>query len=177
MNTSPRTPRRLRSAALLVAGTVGVGALLYAMPTEGSAATGLQRSGTRAEIRVDQVGYAVGETKKAFVMGSQAALQEAGFKLVDRDGKVVATGKVGARTGNWNSTYDAVHVLDLSAVNTPGSYHLELTGSAAGTSPTFKIASARDLMTPWSRTTCASSRLSATAPTCSPTSWGASPPT
>ncbi|MFI6682482.1 glycoside hydrolase family 9 protein [Streptomyces sp. NPDC050485] len=141
-------PRRLRSAALFAAAAIGATAVIYALPATGAGTSGDAGSGTAVAVRVNQVGYAVGETKQAFVMGSDAALSRAGFRLVDEEGATVATGEVGNRTGTWNSKYPVVHTVDLSAVNTPGSYRLELTGTASGSSPRFKIAPAKDLLTP-----------------------------
>lgn len=151
MTTAPyRTSRLLRSATLTAAALIGVGAVMYLLPAEGSDAAepGPAKPGARVAVRVDQVGYAVGETKNAFVMGSASALADAGYRLVDQQGRTVSTGRVGAPTGKWNAAYESVRTVDLSAVNAPGTYRLELTGSAAGSSPNFKIARARDLMTP-----------------------------
>ncbi|MGF6887782.1 endoglucanase [Nocardia sp. GAS34] len=136
----------LRSTTLLAALTLGITACT--LPADG---TGPEEepAGTRPPaIRVNQAGYAVGEAKQAFVMGSEAELSQAGYRLVDEQGTTRATGQVGARTGTWNSKYPAVHIVDLSSLDTPGNYHLELTGTAAGSSPKFRIAPAVDLFTP-----------------------------
>ncbi|MFE3060489.1 glycoside hydrolase family 9 protein [Nocardia sp. NPDC059239] len=127
----------LHSTALVV--TLAVAAC--ALPTDAAAHAG------PPAIRVDQVGYIVGQAKQAFVMGSETELSQAGYRLVDDRGTIVATGQVGGRTGTWNSKYPAVHTVDLSAVDTPGSYRLELTGTASGRSPQFRIAPAKDLLT------------------------------
>ncbi|MDH6145643.1 endoglucanase [Kitasatospora sp. GP30] len=149
MSTSPSSPTwSLRSTALLATATLGVGAVFYALPAAGTTPGGDPAQAAPAVIRVDQVGYAVGEAKQAFVMGTEAGLSRAGYRLVDEHGATVATGQVGSRTGTWNSTYPDVHTVDLSAVNTPGSYRLELTGTASGSSPKFRIATAKDLLTP-----------------------------
>ncbi|MCX4907882.1 glycoside hydrolase family 9 protein [Streptomyces sp. NBC_00878] len=136
-----RTSRRLRSAALL-ATAAAMASTVVALAPPVSAAPG------DAEVRVNQVGYIVGETKQAFAMGTSSNLSDAGFKVVDENGTTVATGGLGTSTGGWNTAYDSVHTIDLTSVNTPGTYHVELTGTAGGTSPTFKIATAHDLMDP-----------------------------
>ncbi|MGW5112824.1 glycoside hydrolase family 9 protein [Nocardia sp. NPDC004123] len=135
---SLRVAWSLHATALVV--TLALAAC--ALPTD--AAT---RAGPPA-IRVDQVGYIVGQAKQVFVMGSETELSRAGYRLVDDRGTIVAIGQVGERTGTWNSRYPAVHTVDLSAVDTPGRYRLELTGTASGRSPQFRIAPAKDLLTP-----------------------------
>lgn len=129
----------LRCVALLA--TLMLGAC--ASPTDATAQPGTP------VVRVDQVGYTVGQAKQVFVMGSETQLSRAGYRLVDEHGTTVASGQVGHRTGTWNSKYPAVHTVDLSSVNTPGSYRLELTGTPTGvSSPKFRIAAAKDLLTP-----------------------------
>ncbi|MGW1784648.1 glycoside hydrolase family 9 protein [Streptomyces sp. NPDC002143] len=144
MNAS-LTPR------LLVGIAAGLGALLLAvclhgLPYDGDTAS----ASTEAVVRVDQVGYVRGEAKQAYVMGSPAALAGARFKVVDARNKVVSTGRLGATTGRWNAKYPAVRTADLTALNTPGTYRILLTGTAVGRSPAFRIADADadELMTP-----------------------------
>ncbi|MFJ8934870.1 glycoside hydrolase family 9 protein [Streptomyces sp. NPDC102365] len=141
---SARTPR------LLVVAAAGLGTLLVAAGLHGSLPFGDDRPpSTEVAVRVDQVGYARGEPKRAYVMGPAAALAGARFKVVDAGtGDVVTAGRLGAVTGRWNGTYPSVRAVDLSALNTPGTYRLVLTGSAAGRSPAFRVAGARELMTP-----------------------------
>ncbi|GHF40924.1 glycoside hydrolase family 9 protein [Streptomyces morookaense] len=141
----PRSRPRPRTVVLAVAAAVAAGAVTYALPARGSAPAA---DGPPAVVRVDQAGYAVDEAKQAFVMGPEQDLDGAGFKLVDAHGRTVRTGPLGPRTGRWNRTYTSVRTVDLSAVDTPGTYRIELTGTASGSSPAFTIAAARDLMTP-----------------------------
>ncbi|MEV0186028.1 glycoside hydrolase family 9 protein [Streptomyces sp. NPDC050625] len=140
-SSARRTSRRLRSATLL-ATTVAMASTAVVLAPPANAVT------SQAEVRVNQVGYIVGETKQAFVMGKSSSLSDAGFRVVDGNGTTVATGGLSASTGSWNTAYDSVHAIDLTSVNTPGTYHVELTGSASGTSPAFKVATARNLMDP-----------------------------
>ncbi|MFI9723991.1 glycoside hydrolase family 9 protein [Streptomyces sp. NPDC052396] len=143
------TPRSLRQpcprTAALLAAMVSISAIACALPAPGP---GADRPGNRLAIRVDQAGYAVGESKLAFVMGTEEALGRTRFRLVDDRGHTVRTGRMGPATGRWNDTYTSVRTVDLSAVDTPGTYRLELTGAASATSPAFRIAPARELMTP-----------------------------
>jgi hypothetical protein len=99
---------------------------------------------TTAQIRVDQVGYAAGETKAAYLMGTTSNAGAA-FTVTDAAGKSVLTGKVGASTGQWSSAYSAVYPIDISALKTAGSYQIKV-GSTV--SPSFKVDSANALFSP-----------------------------
>ncbi|MFD4501530.1 glycoside hydrolase family 9 protein [Streptomyces sp. NPDC058457] len=142
---SLRTPGLLVAAGVSGLGTVLVAVNLFGMPIGGARTP----PSTDVAVRVDQVGYVRGETKQAYVMGSSKALAGARFKVVDTTGgKVVAAGRLGPVTGRWNAKYPSVRTADLSALNAPGTYRVVLTGTAAGRSPAFRIAGARELMTP-----------------------------
>lgn len=132
-------------AVLLTTAAASIGAVLVAMNLYGEAAT---PSAPEVAVRVDQVGYVRGETKQAYVMGPSRALAGARFKVVDAKDRVVTAGRLGAVTGHWNAKYPSVRTVDLSALNTPGTYRIVLTGTAAGRSPAFRIADASALMTP-----------------------------
>jgi endoglucanase len=99
---------------------------------------------TTAEIRVDQVGYAAGETKAAYLMGTTSNANAA-FTVTDAAGKSVLTGKVGASTGKWSTAYSAVYPIDISALKTTGTYQIKV-GSTL--SPSFKVDSANALFAP-----------------------------
>ena len=96
-----------------------------------------------AAVRVDQLGYAPGETKIAFLL-AQAAHPGAAFTVVDASGNVVLNGFAGAGRGRWNKRYSAVAPLDLSALTTPGTYRVQVADPPA-TSPPFRIATPAEL--------------------------------
>ncbi|MGW0812771.1 glycoside hydrolase family 9 protein [Streptomyces viridiviolaceus] len=100
------------------------------------------------EIRVNQAGYATGETKYAYVMGDGAALADARFAVVDEGGRTVLRGTPGPSAGPWNGTYDTVRAVDLSALRKAGTYRVRLTGSSDVLSPRFRVAPARELTDP-----------------------------
>ncbi|MET7695883.1 glycoside hydrolase family 9 protein [Streptomyces sp. NPDC005483] len=101
------------------------------------------------KIRVDQAGYVTDGKKYAYVMGDGDALADARFAVVDERGDTVLDGVPGPSAGSWNSAYDTVRVVDLSALRTAGAYRLRLTGSAPGAlSPRFRVASARRVTDP-----------------------------
>ncbi|MFF4370848.1 cellulase N-terminal Ig-like domain-containing protein [Streptomyces sp. NPDC001594] len=101
-----------------------------------------------AVVRVDQAGYVADGVKTAVLMGPGDALAGAGFAVLDGRGRSVLTGKVGPRTRSWNQRFPSVHRAHLSALTAPGTYRLSLTGTAAGVSPPFRVAPARELMVP-----------------------------
>src|SRR5262245_52249418 len=126
---------RLWSAARLVlvpALAIGVAALLAgaASRTAGAAAPS-------AFVRVNQVGYPAGATKRAYAM-SNVDLAGGTF-AVKQGGTTVFSAPIGASIGSWSRTYSFVHPLDFDGVIAAGSYSVEVSGAAAATSPTFAI--------------------------------------
>ncbi|MFD0634222.1 glycoside hydrolase family 9 protein [Catenulispora yoronensis] len=109
------------------------------------AATALSQpaqAATAGLIRVDQTGFAPGEVKQAYLM-TGAAVSGATFTVLDSHGASVLTGKVGGTSlGKWNAAYPDVYPIAFSALKTPGTYRIKVSGSAAATSPSFKITSA-----------------------------------
>ncbi len=95
-------------------------------------------------IQVDQVGYAPGTTKVAFLgnwLGSAGPLplDATGFEVVDVDsGEVVFTGqaRLTAAADLWSG--NDVHQADFTALNRPGRYRLRVPG--LGVSDPFAIA-------------------------------------
>ncbi|MFH9044589.1 cellulase N-terminal Ig-like domain-containing protein [Streptomyces sp. NPDC017966] len=114
---------------------------------------GTQRSGAatespRGEIRVDQVGYVPDEPKYAYLMAPSRSLGAARYEVRDEQGRTVLTGWVGASTGNWNSGYPDVRVIDLGSLRREGTYRVHVTGPVTATSPPFSIASRQKLLVP-----------------------------
>lgn len=134
--------RRVRAVALPVAAALAMATVVGCGPTAAPDAHGA----SEVTVRVNQAGYVAAESKAAFVMGADDALARAGFVVLDGQGRTVLTGRVGPRTGSWNHHFESVRTVDLSALTTPGSYRLALTGTASGTSRRFRVAPARELM-------------------------------
>ena len=95
-------------------------------------------------MRVDQLGYAPGEAKVAYLLAPRA-LRNARFRVTDAAGKTVLRGRVGKSRGRWNRRYRAVQPLDLSALRTPGRYRVRVRRAR---SPRFRIADARRAAAP-----------------------------
>src|ERR1700733_10840232 len=77
----------------------------------------------RAQIRVDQVGYAATAAKRAYLM-TAAAEPGAVFRVGDARGDVAYSSAIGADQGAWSSTYDHVYALDFNRVTRDGSFHI-----------------------------------------------------
>ncbi|MFI1753753.1 glycoside hydrolase family 9 protein [Streptomyces sp. NPDC020571] len=101
-----------------------------------------------AAIRVNQVGYASGEKKFAYVMGDRDTLADAGFEVLDERGDTAEHGGLGPSLGGWNGTYTAVRTIDLSALHRTGTYRLRLVGAGGGREVRFRVAPARQLLDP-----------------------------
>jgi len=98
------------------------------------------RAPVAGAVRVDQVGYAVHEPKRAFLL-AEAPAGGAPFSVVDSGGATVLSGRVGRRSGGWNARFRAVHPIDFSALRRPGRYRILVGGAVDAASPPFRVAS------------------------------------
>jgi hypothetical protein len=133
-----RSPMGYRSLVAIVGA-----ALLAAGPVAGSPAVGAAPPAIHGVVRLDQVGYAIGEAKRAFLL-AEAPVGTPRFTVVDGARRTVLSGRVGRRTGGWNGRYRAVHRIDFSALRRPGRYRIVVDGLAAA-SPAFRVATRHDL--------------------------------
>ena len=92
-----------------------------------------------AFVRANQVGYASGGSKRAYLMSS-AAETGATFTVKNSGGTtVLGPAAIGANLGSWSNTYKNVYALDFDTVTTAGAYSITVSGPVAASSPTFKI--------------------------------------
>ena len=89
-------------------------------------------------VRVDQVGYAPGETKIAVLLapGSAAGARAA---VIDAGGRTVLSPALGGSRGRWNGGFRDVRPIDLTALTTPGVYRVRIDGPGHAESPPFRI--------------------------------------
>jgi hypothetical protein len=99
---------------------------------------------------MDQLGYAPGETKVAYLLSSSDA-RDARVKVVGPNGSTVLSLKPGPSRGAWNGRYRDVRPIDMSALTKPGTYRLRVEGAATGESPPFHIGKADRLFGPLAR--------------------------
>ncbi|HEY6468253.1 MAG TPA: glycoside hydrolase family 9 protein [Candidatus Dormibacteraeota bacterium] len=93
-----------------------------------------------AQVRVDQVGYASGATKRAYLMTSAAPRAGAAFQVIDSHGNVALAKVIGADQGSWSSMYSHIYALDFNSVRRTGTYHIVVSdGSMHARSPAFRI--------------------------------------
>jgi len=90
-------------------------------------------------VRVDQLGYAPGERKVAYLLATTPAPQ-APFHVESRTGSVVFRGHAAPTTGRWNASFRAVEPLDLTALRAPGTYRVVADLDPPVASPWFRIA-------------------------------------
>jgi endoglucanase len=96
-----------------------------------------------AHVRINQMGYPAGASKRAFLMSDTA---EAGAEFAVRSGgATVFSGQVGSNLGGWSTTFKYVYALDFTPVTGPGTFTIEVSGPAPATSLPFEIGDPADL--------------------------------
>jgi endoglucanase len=96
-------------------------------------------------VRVNQVGYVSGATKRAYLMAS-ASETGATFSVLNSTGATVfGPAAIGATLGSWSSSYPDVYALDFDSFMTAGTYTISVSGPIAASSPSFRIDSATNL--------------------------------
>ena len=137
-------------------------ALTLAMLTSGSAAAAHHppSGGTSAFVRVNQVGYPTGASKRAYLMAS-AVETGATFAVKNSSGTTVVSGPIGARLGSWSSGYPNVYAIDFTSLATAGTYTISVSGPIAATSPAFVVNAARRFTLARCETRCPTTRTPA----------------
>jgi endoglucanase len=125
--------------------TIAAGAALVLVAAIVLAAGGPRAATARAApaansafVRVNQVGYPSGGSKRAYLMAS-AAETGATFSVKDSTGATVFSAPVGAFLGGWGNTFKSVYALDFNPVAAAGSYTITVSGPVPATSPSFRI--------------------------------------
>ena len=109
------------------------------------------RAAAGAVVRVDQVGYAPGDAKRALVYSSVAETG-ATFAVVTPTGTPVLAGSLAAPVPpGWSTAFPFVYALDLSRISLPNRYHVVVRGPAPATSLPFRIADRATLFGPLAR--------------------------
>jgi len=111
---------------------------LLIMNLYGRAASAPAPAPATAFVRVNQVGYPLAASKRAYLMASGA---EAGasFSVRNASGATVFSGPIGPNLGSWSSAYPNVFALDFDSVSAAGTYTISVTGPIPATSPSFTI--------------------------------------
>jgi endoglucanase len=92
-----------------------------------------------AFVRVNEVGYVSGGSKRAYLMSS-AAETGATFTIKNSSGTTVSgPTAIGANLGSWSNGFPDVYALDFDAFTTAGTYTISVSGPIAASSPSFTI--------------------------------------
>jgi len=105
-------------------------ALALIVVTAASAGASRKGSAPVVVVRVDQVGYASGATKRAYLM-SETAERDVSFRVVDSRGRAVYRGRAGRSTGAWSTRYGYVYPLDFDRVHATGTYRVLAAGASS----------------------------------------------
>jgi endoglucanase len=126
----------------LLVGLVAVGLLL---PLVAAAPQPVAASAPAAAVvRVDQLGYRLEGTKRAYLMAPRSE-SGATFAVVDASGHVVFRGRVADDEGRWSASYPHVYALTFDALARRGVYKVVVHGPDTASSPAFRVDSARAL--------------------------------
>jgi len=100
-----------------------------------------------AFVRVNQVGYVSGASKRAYLMASGVETG-ATFVVKNSSGSTVfGPAAIGANLGSWSSGYPDVYALDFDSFTTAGTYSISVSGPIGASSPTFKVDTAANVYT------------------------------
>src|SRR5215475_5481786 len=98
-----------------------------------------------AFVRVNQVGYVSGASKRAYLMASGAETG-ATFVVKNSSGSTVfGPAAIGARLGSWSGGYPDVYALDFDSFTTAGTFSISVSGPIAASSPSFKVDTATNV--------------------------------
>jgi hypothetical protein len=134
--------RPLTLATALLLGLTAVPLGMSGGTAKGSSAAGALTAAAAPALsgllRVDQLGYARGESKVAYLM-TTAAAPDRRFTVRNASGSTVLSGVAGASLGGWNTAFPAVYPLDLSALHQAGHYRVNV-GAVSGASAEIRVA-------------------------------------
>ena len=100
-----------------------------------------------AFVRVNQVGYVAGASKRAYLMASGTE-SGATFSVKNSGGTTVfGPAAISANLGSWSSSYPDVYGLDFDALTAVGTYTITVSGPIAASSPSFSIGTAANVYT------------------------------
>ena len=95
-----------------------------------------------AYVRVSQVGYEAGKTPFRTFLMSTGAASTATFQVLNSNGQVVDSGRVGPLLGTWSHSKTVaynVYALDFTAPPSDDLYTISVSGPIVTTSPRFAV--------------------------------------
>jgi hypothetical protein len=121
--------------------------LFLLLATGATSFSTLNAAEINAQVRVNQAGFLMNDTKQALLMATDSE-SNATFKVVSSDGTVVLTALVGNKIGSWSTVYTNVYLLDFSSVKKAGIYSINVDGIVPAVSPSFQIGTGSDVYAP-----------------------------
>ena len=94
-------------------------------------------------VRVNQIGYEVGLSARAYLMTS-SAVNGATYRVLNSGGHTVASGSVGAKLGTFGAY--SIYPIDFT-LGATGNYTVRVSGQVSATSPVFPVDTAANLYT------------------------------
>jgi endoglucanase len=119
-------------------GTLALLITLSLLGTNLSGRAGSAPASGTAFVRVNQVGYPLAASKRAYLMASGAE-PGATFTVRNAAGATVLSAPIGANLGSWSSAYPNVFALDFDSVGTAGIYTISVNGPIPASSPSFRV--------------------------------------
>jgi len=132
-----RSAQQIRTTAAR-GGTIALLVTLSLLVTNLYGRAGSAPAPATAAVRVNQVGYPLAASKRAYLMAS-AAEASATFTVRNAAGTTLFSGPIGPNLGSWSSAYPNVFALDFDSVNAAGTYTISVSGPIPATSPSFRI--------------------------------------
>jgi endoglucanase len=145
--TTKARGRESRIVMALLAGVLFASAACDSTRQDDSMPRPAPLQGIDALIRVDQVGYASGETKTAVLLAPRTAAG-ARVAVIDEQGETVMAPVTGRSRGVWNARFSDVRPIDLTSLTKPGTYRLRVEGPVTAESPPFRVGNAAELFGP-----------------------------
>src|ERR1700719_844186 len=85
-----------------------------------------------AHVRVNQIGYESGASKRAYLMASGSETG-ATFVILNSSGSTVfGPASIGANLGAWSSSYPDVYAVDFESFMTAGTYTISVDRKSGG---------------------------------------------
>ena len=127
------TSSRRQSAGFLTAYLFLISPALYSSPL--------------AELRINQAGYILGLPKTAVLMAGSETPARIRFRVVDAAaGATVFNGSTSTSHHRWNDAYSQTYAIDLSSVDKPGRYVIQVELPVPVISSEFLIGTAPSLL-------------------------------
>jgi hypothetical protein len=101
-----------------------------------------------AFLRFNQVGYRGADPKRLLLMSPAALPGGTTFRVQDGACKTVLTAPIGADLGSWSTGFSHVYPIDLSSIQSPGHYTVQVSGGKTTAAAVVTIGAGPALFAP-----------------------------